>query len=51
MSGHTGKFSADELLRMGACHVLPKPFVSLSLLTRLFWDVVAPRRAEAACQE
>lgn len=45
------KYSADELLRMGACHVLPKPFVSLSLLTRLLWDMVEPRRAEAACPE
>jgi CheY-like chemotaxis protein len=40
MSGHTGKYSTEELLRMGGSHVLPKPFVSLSLLSRLLWDVV-----------
>ena len=43
MSGHTGRYSEKELLSMGAAHVLPKPFVSLSLLTRLLWDVVCPR--------
>jgi hypothetical protein len=41
MSGHTGKYSTEERLRMGGCHVLPKPFVSLSLLSRLMWDMVA----------
>jgi len=42
MSGYTGKYSTKELLDMGAVHVLPKPFVSLSLLTRLLWDMVDP---------
>ena len=41
MSGNTGKYSAKELLDLGAAHVVPKPFVSLSLLTRLLWDMVA----------
>jgi CheY-like chemotaxis protein len=40
MSGHTGKYSTIELLAMGAAHVLPKPFVSLNLLTRLLWDMI-----------
>jgi CheY-like chemotaxis protein len=40
MSGHTGKYSTKELLDMGAAHVLSKPFVSLSQLTRLLWDIV-----------
>jgi CheY-like chemotaxis protein len=40
MSGHTGKYSITELLDMGATHVLPKPFVSLSLLARLLWGMV-----------
>jgi CheY-like chemotaxis protein len=41
MSGHTGKYSTKELLDLGAAHVVPKPFVSLSLITRLLWDMVA----------
>lgn len=41
MSGSTGKYSTKELLEMGAAHVLMKPFVSLSLFTRLLWDMVA----------
>jgi hypothetical protein len=43
MSGHTGKYSGEELLDMGAAHVLPKPFVSLSLLIRMLWDMVDAR--------
>ena len=42
MSGHTGKYSAAELLNMGAAHVVPKPFVSLSLLARLLGDMADP---------
>jgi len=40
MSGHTGNYAAQELLDKGAVRVLPKPFASLSLLTRLLWDMV-----------
>ncbi len=50
MSGHTGKYTTEELLDMGAVHVLPKPFASLSLFTRLLWDMVDPDRPTAACQ-
>jgi CheY-like chemotaxis protein len=46
MSGHTGKYSARELLDMGAAHVLPKPFVSVSLLIRLLWDMVDARPSQ-----
>lgn len=46
MSGHMGKYSAGDLLDMGAAHVLPKPFVSLSLLIRLLWDMVDARPAQ-----
>ena len=42
MSGHTGKYSASELLDMGAVHVIPKPFASFSLLARLLGDMVDP---------
>lgn len=40
MSGHTGRYSTRELLDMGAAHVLMKPFASLSIFTRLLWDMV-----------
>jgi CheY-like chemotaxis protein len=40
MSGSTGKYSSQELLDMGAVHVMMKPFVSLSVLTRLLWDMI-----------
>jgi CheY-like chemotaxis protein len=43
MSGHTGKYSAMDLLAMGAAHVLPKPFVSLSLLSRLLGEMAGAR--------
>lgn len=42
MSGSTGKYSTEELLDFGAAHILVKPFASLSLLTRLLWDMIAP---------
>lgn len=51
MSGHTGKYTDEDLLRLGAAHVLPKPFVSLSLFTRLLWDLVGPGPSRAACHE
>src|ERR1019366_4238123 len=41
MSASTGKYSTEELHNMGAAHVMTKPFVSLSLLTRLLWDMIA----------
>lgn len=44
MSGHTGKYSRHELLDLGASHVLPKPFLSLSLFTRLLWDMLEKGR-------
>lgn len=44
MSGHTGKYTEKELLSMGAAHVLMKPFPSLSLLTRLLWDMAGEGR-------
>jgi CheY-like chemotaxis protein len=40
MSGHTGKYAAEELLAMGAAHVFLKPFVSLSIVTGLLWDMI-----------
>jgi CheY-like chemotaxis protein len=45
MSGHTGRYSAEELRAMGAWHVVPKPFVSLSLLAQTLWDIVTPPTA------
>jgi CheY-like chemotaxis protein len=35
MSGNTGRYSAEELLALGAAHVLSKPFSSLSEVARL----------------
>ena len=40
MSGSTGKYTSQELLDMGAAHVMMKPFVSLNILTRFLWDVI-----------
>ena len=40
ISGHTGKYAAEELRAMGAAHVFQKPFASLSLLARLLWRLV-----------
>lgn len=40
MSGDTTKYPTEELLRMGACHVIPKPFTSLSQLTRMLLDLI-----------
>ena len=40
ISGHTGKYDAEELRAMGAAHVFQKPFASLSLLARLLWRLV-----------
>ena len=40
MSGHPGKYSTEELLDMGAAHVIAKPFVSLKLLARLLRDII-----------
>lgn len=39
MSGGTGRYAPEDLLLLGAAHVIMKPFVSLSLLCRLLWDV------------
>jgi hypothetical protein len=35
MSGSTGDYTAEELLALGAVHVLHKPFSSLSSLSQL----------------
>jgi CheY-like chemotaxis protein len=40
MSGSTGKYTSQELLDMGAVHVMMKPFVSMSILTRFLWDMI-----------
>ena len=40
MSGSTGKYTSQELLDMGAAHVMMKPFVSLNILTRFLWDMI-----------
>lgn len=44
MSGHTGKYSAGQLLAMGAAHVLYKPFSSLHELAQTLKDVARDRR-------
>ena len=41
ISGHTGKYSAEELRAMGAAHIFQKPFASLSLFARLLWRLVS----------
>ena len=43
MSGHTGKYTTENLLQMGAAKVLPKPFVSISFLAQMMWDLSAAR--------
>jgi CheY-like chemotaxis protein len=40
MSGSTGKYTFQELLDRGAVHVMMKPFVSMSILTRFFWAML-----------
>jgi CheY-like chemotaxis protein len=40
MSGSTGKYTSQELLDMGAVHVMMKPFVSMCILTRFLWDMI-----------
>jgi two-component system, OmpR family, response regulator len=47
MSGSTGEYSTEELLEMGAHHVLRKPFGRLSAFARLLWDMVAARRCSS----
>jgi len=46
ISGHTGKYNAEELRAMGAAHVLQKPFASLSLFARLLWRLVSSDQPE-----
>jgi CheY-like chemotaxis protein len=41
MSGHTGDYSAAELLARGAAHVFPKPFPDLAGLARALAKVAA----------
>jgi CheY-like chemotaxis protein len=43
LSGHTGKYTSDELLRMGAASVLAKPF-KLPILRQEILDAVKGRR-------
>ena len=40
MSGSIGKYTSQELLDMGAVHVMMKPFASLSILTQFLWDII-----------
>jgi two-component system OmpR family response regulator len=40
MSGHTGKYTSEELLALGAAHVIMKPFVSLGHVACLLWNMV-----------
>jgi CheY-like chemotaxis protein len=42
MSGDTGRYPTDDLLRQGALRVFPKPF-RLAELTRELWQLSAPR--------
>ena len=42
MSGHTGRYTARELLGMGAVHLFEKPFLSLAEVARVLWRVAAP---------
>jgi CheY-like chemotaxis protein len=44
MSGNTGKYSAEELLGLGAARVLPKPFASMSLLAHSLWETLVTDR-------
>ena len=41
MSGHLRQYTEEDLLGMGAAHVFSKPFLNLSLLTRLLWSIVS----------
>lgn len=41
MSGNTGEYSAEELLRLGAARVLPKPFLNLKELGQALREVAA----------
>lgn len=43
MSGHTGRYTADELLRQGAAAVIAKPFASLDELAAALWRAAASR--------
>jgi CheY-like chemotaxis protein len=40
MSGHTGNYSSENLLEMGAENVVAKPFISLHVLAQLLWDLI-----------
>ena len=44
MSGDGENYRAEELLSLGASHVLPKPFSSLVLLGKLLWEMVDSSR-------
>jgi CheY-like chemotaxis protein len=43
MSGHTGRYSVEELLGCGACYVLQIPFASLPLLAQTLWSLIEKR--------
>ena len=45
MSGHTGKYAAEELRAMGAVLVISKPFSSMDLLARSLWDMARGDKA------
>jgi two-component system OmpR family response regulator len=44
MSGNTGVYSAEELLALGACHVLGKPFRSLDEFAGRLWQLATNAR-------
>jgi CheY-like chemotaxis protein len=42
MSGHTGKYTTEDLLALGAAGVLEKPFPPMAEVTRVLWEVIRP---------
>jgi CheY-like chemotaxis protein len=48
MSGHTGRYSAQELLDLGAVRVLAKPFTSLAGVVRILQEIARGELAAAA---
>lgn len=44
MSGHTGAYSHEQLLALGASFVIPKPFTSLDHFADLLWKAAMPAK-------
>lgn len=42
MSGHTGSYTAEQLLALGVAHIFPKPFPNLAEVVYLLWRMVPP---------